>query len=59
MPTPPKLPPELIRNPVEQFVSAALSYIFENDYQNLGFKNIRTSDMSGRTVATVPQKYHL
>lgn len=32
---------------------------FPKYYQNFGFKNIRTKDMRGRTVAAAPHKYHL
>lgn len=29
------------------------------DYQNFGLITIKPSEMSGKTVATIPQKYHL
>jgi hypothetical protein len=29
------------------------------DYQNFGLITIKTSEMSGKTVATIPPKYHL
>ncbi len=41
------------------FLVDPLRFIHKKHYQTLGFKNIRTSDMSGRTVAIAPQKYHL